>query len=298
MPNTIPIHELGVDVVGGRLAAFRIGAERPTAPIVVAIHGITANSRAWLAVARALDGRANLIAPDLRGRGACNGLPPPYGMAGHTADVLALLDRLEVEQAVLLGHSLGAYIVADFAAAHPSRVHAAVLVDGGLRIPGSEGVDPQEFAQQLLGPALARLELTFASREDYRAWWRAHPAIAHGDVADEDLAAYADHDLAGSEPELHSSVAREAVRADAEDVVNADAATHRLEVRADMLCAPRGLQDDPNPMQPIEQAEAWAAEQPRRRSALLIPGVNHYTITLGSAGAIAVASAIAAALPA
>ena len=297
MPSSLPIHDIGVDVAGGRLAAFRLGAERPTAPLVVAVHGITANSRSWLAVARALDGRANLIAPDLRGRGASNALPPPYGMAGHTADVLALLDRLEVAQAVLVGHSLGAYIVASFAAAHPSRVHAAVLVDGGLKIPGSEGVDPQEFAQQLLGPALARLRMTFASREDYHAWWRAHPAIAHGDVSDADLVAYADHDLVGSEPELRSSVAQEAVRADAHDVVEADAATHRLEVRTTMLCAPRGLLDDPNPMQPLEIAEKWAAEEPRQRSAALVPDVNHYTITLGSSGASAVASAIAAALP-
>jgi pimeloyl-ACP methyl ester carboxylesterase len=297
MPVSIPIHELGVDVAGGRLAVFRLGAERPTAPTVIAVHGITANSRSWLAVARALDGRANLVAPDLRGRGANNALPPPYGIAGHTADVLALLDRLEVAQAVLVGHSLGAYIVANFAAAHPSRVHAAVLVDGGLRIPGSEGVDPQEFAQQLLGPALARLTMTFASRDDYHAWWRAHPAIARGDVSDADLAAYADHDLIGSEPELRSAVAPEAVRADAHDVVEADAATHQLEIRANMLCAPRGLRDDPNPMQPLQIAEEWAAEEPRRRSATLVPDVNHYTITLGSSGASAVASAIAASVP-
>jgi pimeloyl-ACP methyl ester carboxylesterase len=297
MPTPVPIHELGVDVAGGRLAAFRLGDERPAAPIVIAVHGITANSRSWLAVARALDGRANLIAPDLRGRGASNALPPPYGMDGHIADVLALLDRLEVAQAVLVGHSLGAYIVANFAAAHPSRVHAAVLVDGGLRLPGSEGVDPQEFVQQLIGPALARLQMTFASRADYRAWWRAHPAIAHGDVSDADLAAYADHDLIGSEPELRSSVAQEAVRADASDVVEADAATHRLEVRTIMLCAPRGLQDDPNPVQPLEIVEEWVAEEPRGRSATLVPDVNHYTITLGSSGASAVASAIAASLP-
>jgi lipase len=297
MPTSIPIRELGVDVAGGRLAVFGLGAERPTAPSVIAVHGITANSRSWLAVARALDGRANLFAPDLRGRGASNALPPPFGMAGHTADVLALLDRLEVGQAVLVGHSLGAYIVASFAAAHRSRVHAAVLVDGGLRIPGSEGVDPQEFAEQLLGPALARLKMTFASRDDYHAWWRAHPAIAHGDVSDADLAAYADHDLIGSEPKLRSSVAQEAVRADAHDVVEADAATHRLEIRTNMLCAPRGLQDDPNPMQPLQIAEEWATEEPRRRSATLVPDVNHYTITLGSAGASAVASAIAASLP-
>jgi pimeloyl-ACP methyl ester carboxylesterase len=297
VPASIPVHELSVDVGGGTLAAFRLGAERATVPVVVAVHGITANSRAWLAVARELDGRANLIALDLRGRGASNALPPPYGIAAHTADVLALLDRLDLAQVVLVGHSLGAYIVASFAADHPSRVHAAVMVDGGLAIPGSENIDPQVLAEKTLGPALARLRLTFASREEYREWWHRHPAFANSDVRDEDLAAYADYDLVGTEPELRSSVAHAAVAADAEDIPAAAAAAHRLEVRTNMLCAPRGLQNDPNPMQPIELAQGWADEDPRRRSARLVPDVNHYTITLGRAGASEVAEEVAASLP-
>ncbi len=127
------------------------------------MHGITANSHAWLAVARELAGRVRVVAPDLRGRGASNALPPPFGMAAHADDLRALLDQLGAERAVFAGHSLGGYIVARLAADHPDRVRAAVLVDGGLTIPSAgEGVDPQEFADAFLGPALARLRLTFA----------------------------------------------------------------------------------------------------------------------------------------
>jgi pimeloyl-ACP methyl ester carboxylesterase len=297
MPDSLRIGELDVEVTGGRLAAFRLGVEQPGAPVVVAVHGITANSRAWLPVARALDGQANVIAVDLRGRAASNGLPPPYGITTHLADLLAVLDRLDAEQVVLSGHSLGGYIVAHFAVQHPSRVHAAVLVDGGLTIPGSKGVDPQAFAEEFLGPALARLKLTFASREAYRDWWRRHPAFANPDVTDEDLAAYTDYDLVGSEPELRSSVAEDAVRADAAELAELGSAAHRLEVDTSLLCAPRGLLDDPNPMQPIELAEQWAAEDSGRRAVTLVPDVNHYTITLGLPGASAVARAIAACLP-
>ena len=297
MPDSMPIVEFGVEVSGGRLAAFRLGAERPSAPVVLAVHGITGNSRAWLPVARAIDGQASVVAVDLRGRASSNALPPPYGVAAHTADLLAVVDRLEVERVVLAGHSLGAYLVAHFAVAHPARVHAAVLVDGGLTIPGSEGVDPQEFADAFLGPALARLRLTFASRQAYREWWREHPAFATGEIADEDLAAYADYDLIGTEPELHSSVAEAAVRADAGELAELGRAAHRLEVRAQLLCAPRGLLDDPNPMQPIELARSWVQGDPRRRAARLIEGVNHYSITLGATGARAVAQALAGSLP-
>ena len=98
---------------------FRLGEAPDEAEPVLAIHGITANSRSWLAVARALDGRASLLAPDLRGRGASNGLPAPYGMEAYARDMLAVLDHFGLEHTVLAGHSLGAYAVARFAADHP-----------------------------------------------------------------------------------------------------------------------------------------------------------------------------------
>jgi pimeloyl-ACP methyl ester carboxylesterase len=297
MPELVEIHRRQIEVAGGQLATFRFGPLTDAVPSAIAVHGITGSSRGWVAVARALGERAALIVPDLRGRGRSNGLPGPYGIDAHVRDLLALLDGLELDRAVLAGHSLGAYIAAAFAAEHPQRVRALVLVDGGLTIPGSEGADPQEFLDGFLGPALARLRLRFADREAYRTWWHGHPALVGAEVDVADLDAYADHDLVGREPELHSSVAEEAVRADAAELGQLGGAAHRLTVPATMLCAPKGLLDDPHPMQPLDQARAWAAEDPARREAVLVPGVNHYTIALGAAGAAAVADAIAAAMP-
>ena len=293
MPEPVAIEQLTIAAAGGDLAAFRLGTAAPGASAVIAVHGITGNGLAWLPVARALRGGAQLIALDLRGRGASNSLPPPYGTAAHVSDVLALLDQFELERAVLVGHSLGAYIVARLAAEHPQRVQSAVLVDGGLPIPGSEGLDPQQFADAFLGPALARLKLTFSSPEEYYAWWRRHPAFAGSDVAEDDLIAYANHDLTGEPPELRPAVAEAPVRADAGELTNLGLPAQLLTVEAMLLCAPRGLLDDPNPMQPLELAQAWAARDPERRQAMLVPDVNHYTITLGATGAAAVAAAIA-----
>jgi pimeloyl-ACP methyl ester carboxylesterase len=295
--DLVEIEARNVAVAGGELAAFQLGEAVEGRPPLLAVHGITSSSRAWLPVARALAGRANLVAPDLRGRGASHTLPPPYGTAAYVTDLVALLDRLELERAVLLGHSLGAYIVARLAIEHPERVSALVLVDGGLPIPGSQDVEPQQFVDAFLGPALARLRLRFASREAYRDWWRAHPAIAAGDVAEADLDAYADYDLTGEAPELHSAVLESAVRADALELASLGEWATRLAVPATMLCAPRGLLDDPHPMQPLAAANLWASERPERR-AYPIDDVNHYTITLGAAGASAVAELIAGALEA
>jgi pimeloyl-ACP methyl ester carboxylesterase len=288
------MHRIDVPVAGGTLAVFRLatGAEP-----VLAVHGITSNSHAWLAVARELGDRATLHALDLRGRAASSALPPPYGMEAYTTDMLAVLDFSGIERATLVGHSLGAYAVARFAADHPERVRTAILVDGGLTLPGIDEVDdPDAFLKAFLGPALARLELTFPTADAYHEWWRAHPAFAGADVASEDLVAYADHDLTGEPPALRSSVAKDAVRADAGELFEIGKPAHRLRVPVEMLRAPRGLQNDPSPMIPTELARPWAEAAPAQRRVTEVSDVNHYTIVMGARGAGAVAQAIVRAL--
>jgi pimeloyl-ACP methyl ester carboxylesterase len=286
---TLSPERLDVPVAGGSLAVYRLGSRGPA---VLAVHGITSNSHAWIAAARALGDRASLVALDLRGRGRSAELPGPYGVAVYARDLLAVLDRLELEQTVVVGHSLGAYIVARLAADHPKRVRAAVLVDGGLTIPGAVRADPQTFIDAFLGPVLARLRERFPNREAYRDWWRAHPALRGGVVADRDLIPYADHDLVGEEPELRSAVMEEAVRADADEVLAVGEAAQRLAVPATLLCAPRGLFDEPTPMQPLELVREWAAKAPDRRQAVQVPDVNHYTILFGERGAATVAETV------
>jgi pimeloyl-ACP methyl ester carboxylesterase len=290
------IERIDVPVAGGTLATFRFGGGPGDREPVLAVHGITGSSHAWLAVARALDGKASLLAPDLRGRGANSRLPGPWGMEAYTSDLLAVLDHCGIERAVLAGHSLGAYAVARFAVDHPERVRAALLVDGGLTLPGIENVDPEAFLRAFLGPALARLELTFAAPEDYHAWWRAHPAFAGADVTDGDLVAYANHDLAGDEPRLHSRVSKDAVRADAAELFEIGKPAQRLTVPVEMLRAPRGLQNDPSPMIAADLARAWASAAPGQRSVSEVPDVNHYSIVMGATGARAVAGAIVRAM--
>jgi pimeloyl-ACP methyl ester carboxylesterase len=288
---------IDVEVAGGRLATYRLGAAGADAPPVLAIHGITSTSRTWLATARAGGDRVALIAPDLRGRGCSRALPPPFGLDAHVRDLIAVLDHLGLERSVIAGHSLGAYIAARLAVTHPDRVQRLVLVDGGLTIPGSVGADPDQFLQDFLGPTLTRLKMTFPDLATYRAWWAEHPAVAGADVAPEDLDEYAAHDLVGDPPELRSSVNPQVVRDDGRDLSAAPDAA-RLTLPAVFLCAPRGMIDDPHPMQPLAEVQEWAAADPARRRAEQVPDVNHYTIAWGAHGARAVAAAIADAVAA
>ena len=107
MLEPVAITRRDVEVGGGALACFRFG-EATGQPVAIAVHGITGSSRSWLPVARALGDRAELVALDIRGRGRSSVLPGPYGMEVHERDLLAVLDALGLEQAVLVGHSLGA----------------------------------------------------------------------------------------------------------------------------------------------------------------------------------------------
>jgi pimeloyl-ACP methyl ester carboxylesterase len=274
------------------VAVFQLGAAAPGAPTVLAAHGITSNSRVWVPVARALAGRARLIAIDLRGRGASSGVGEPYGIKAHVDDMLSILDTLGLERALLAGHSLGAYVVAMLASEHPGRAAGVLLVDGGLKIPGTENADPQQFANALLGPTLERLSLSFDSREAYRDWWRAHPALTGGQISDEDLIAYADHDLHADGPRFRCSVSERAVRADAQELVPLGATADRLELLARLLCADRGLRNEPSPMHPWQLVQAWVSARPEQREATLLEDSNHYTLVMGPRGAPTVASAI------
>jgi pimeloyl-ACP methyl ester carboxylesterase len=236
-------------------------------------------------------GARELLAPDLRGRGRSRDLPGPYGMAVHADDLVAVLDALGHRKAVLIGHSMGAFVALVAAHRHPDRVAGLVLVDGGLPLPVPAEMDPDEVAEAVIGPSLRRLAMRFADREAHRDLWRAHPALA-GEWGPR-LAAYADADLHGSEPELAPRTVREAVDADSRDLLaGADVAKARvvLDDGAVLLLAEQGMAVGAPPLYP-EDAVAGAAAQPGlvvRR----VPAVNHYTVVMSRTGAQAVARAV------
>jgi pimeloyl-ACP methyl ester carboxylesterase len=252
-------------------------------PVVLAVHGITANGLSWGPVAEAVGGRITLLAPDLRGRAGSRDEPGPYGLARHADDVIALLDERGLGSAVLAGHSMGAYVAALAAVRHPDRVAGVLMVDGGLAFPLPPGTDVDELLTRVLGPAIARLDTTFATPAEYREFWRRHPAF--GFTWTPALEAYLMHDLVGAGPYRSSCVA-EAIRVDGADMFagpEATAAFHRLTVPAALLYADRGLLDQ----SPGAYTAANTAGRPVPASR--VPDTNHYSILAAPEGAAVVA---------
>ncbi|MET9077498.1 alpha/beta fold hydrolase [Streptomyces sp. NPDC004232] len=293
--GAVPGHEeFQVPVAGGELAVSRWPADDPGAPVVLALHGITANGLSWARVAHHLAGRVTLVAPDLRGRGRSGSLPGPYGIAAHADDMAAVVEALGVARVVLTGHSMGAFTAALTAVRHPDLLTGLLLVDGGVGFPVPPGLDPDELITSVIGPAMRRLSMTFPDREAYRTFWRRHPAFAGSWSPWVD--AYVQRDLVGEEPELRSSCSLEAVRTDGVDQLREEVsgAVHRLPRPAVLLWAERGLMDEPQGLYD-EQRLASAGLAPRLVRTQLVPGTNHYTIIVGDEGAQAVARHLLAA---
>lgn len=285
----------------GGLAVHRWPAGEPGAPVVVAVHGITSNGLAWARVADHLDGAATLVAPDLRGRAASRTVPGPYGIATHASDVMAVLDEAgahEPHSAVLVGHSMGGFVAAVAAARWPERFRSVVLVDGGVALPPVPGADIDALLEAVIGPAMRRLRMTFASRQAYREFWQAHPAMvgAWEPWIDETI----QHDLVGEEPELRSSCQLDAIRADGADMLtNADVydAVASLTVPAVLLWAPRGLLNEEQGLYDKQRLE-HAKLDPERLQTIMVPDTNHYQIVYADRCAALVAHHLGAAIAA
>jgi pimeloyl-ACP methyl ester carboxylesterase len=75
-------------------------------PAALLLHGQPGTAAHWGPVTRRLRGRMRVIAPDRPGYGRTGGRAMGFGENAEAA--VALLDRLEVESAVVAGHSWGA----------------------------------------------------------------------------------------------------------------------------------------------------------------------------------------------
>lgn len=77
-----------------------------------------------------LSNQFRVIFPDLSGHGDTKGLFKNVSIKGYAKEVLALLDHLHIERAVLCGYSSGGTIAQEFALNYPERTSAVILAGG------------------------------------------------------------------------------------------------------------------------------------------------------------------------
>lgn len=105
------------------------------APVVVLSCSLGTDRSMWDPQMPALSDRFRVLRYDLRGHGSSPAPPGPYEIADLGEDLLALLDRLEIERAVLCGVSIGAMTSIWVGARAPDRVRRLVLCCTSARFP-------------------------------------------------------------------------------------------------------------------------------------------------------------------
>jgi pimeloyl-ACP methyl ester carboxylesterase len=138
---------------------------------VVLVHGLGADSHDWNWQIPELAARHRVVAVDLRGHGASSVPAAGFGIDDYVADLVAVLDGLAVDQAVVVGHSLGGLIVAALAITHPERVAAVVEVDPAY---GYDPAWPDGFRAVASAIDAAGPEATLAAMEAF--WTPTTPA--------------------------------------------------------------------------------------------------------------------------
>jgi pimeloyl-ACP methyl ester carboxylesterase len=117
-------------------------AEIGHGPPVVVLHGGLANSDYLGSQAQALAARHRVIVVDSRGHGRSTRDAQPFGYDLMTDDVVALLDRLKIQKANIVGWSDGAIIGLDMAMRHPARVGRIFAFGANTQTSGlKEGFD-------------------------------------------------------------------------------------------------------------------------------------------------------------
>ena len=244
------------------------GAGQP----LLCIHGITANCRCWDTLADALTPEYQVMAMDLRGRGQSDRPSEGYALDYHLKDINCLLDDLGLERAVIMGHSLGAFIGLAFAAEYSNRVVRLILVDGG------GDLSKEQFDNVFVGikPALDRLGKVFPSAEAYLEKMKAAPYIQPWSSVTE---TYYRHEIEAVEGGVRTNIAPAHIQEEAANIKKVDCAPYypRIKCKVLILRAPNGLLSQDDILLPEDVIGRMIAEIPHVQR-FNVEGVNHYGI--------------------
>lgn len=117
----------------------QVVGRREGAPVLVFANSLGSDFRIWQEIVPSFADRYRIVLYDKRGHGLSDAPSGPYTIDDHTEDLLALLDHLHVENAALVGLSVGGLIAQRIAVKAQARVRALVLCDTAAKIgtPGS-----------------------------------------------------------------------------------------------------------------------------------------------------------------
>ena len=244
-----------IEVAGLRLHLRDTGLK--AAPALILLHGFGGSLHVWEPWAQGLAADYRVIRYDQPGAGLTGTDPTgDYSDERGMAVLLALMDRLGIARATVVGHSMGGRLAWRFAAAHPERIAKLVLVaPDGFASPGFEYGKAPEV------PAIARLMPWVLPRPVLRM--SLEPAYAQPAAMTDELVARYD-DL------MRAPGVRRAVLARMEQMNLQDPLPFLRRIAAPTLL----IWGDRDAMIPIANAADYLRALPHARLAT-IPGCGH-----------------------
>jgi pimeloyl-ACP methyl ester carboxylesterase len=249
-------------------------------PPLIFVHGITANAWCFQAFADALSNDFRVFAYDLRGRGDSDKPETGYSIPIHARDLAGIIDALELERPVAVGHSLGAFIALQFAVEYPEKLRKLVLIDAGGRIPWNSVEEQPAW----LTASLARLGTPVASFPEYQQRFKMAPFL--GPYWNEYVDIYLDHDVyRNSDGSVISKGYPAGIREDQmfyfdPQYQQPEVFWPKVTVPTLLLRAGQGLFTESDQL--LLESDARAMQQQIRSCRYVnYPGLNHYTIIFG-----------------
>jgi pimeloyl-ACP methyl ester carboxylesterase len=137
---------------GTDLAYYTAG--RRDGPVMMLCNGLGGSMVVWQPLIRRFASRFRLISWDYRGLYASRPAPDPgaYGIPAHVRDLLALMEREQVEAPVLVGWSMGVQVILELHRSHPDVARALVALHGTAGYPLRTAFDAS--IAELVSPAI------------------------------------------------------------------------------------------------------------------------------------------------
>ena len=136
---------------------------------MLCVHGGAAHAHWFDFVAPGFTPDHHVFSLDLRGHGDSAWADPhTYSFKIYAEDVNALVEKLDLRDFVLIGHSMGGMISLVYAATHPGRVGRLVMVDSIMLMPMDRVSKMREFG--------ARPAKSYTTQEELIARYRLEPA--------------------------------------------------------------------------------------------------------------------------
>ncbi len=163
---------------------------------LVLIMGLGGTSDGWVLQLNDFSQNHTLVTPDNRGAGRSSMPDEPYTMDIFADDLAAILDQEDIEQAIILGASMGGLIAQQFYHKHPERVKALILACTGVGPNDTNFVMSEQKVLDVLGTPIPE------KKDDLRQYLQEYISVfyhhnycdEHPDLVDKMIHRRSDHE--------------------------------------------------------------------------------------------------------